>query len=283
MTSFFVLAFAGTWFFLAPIVLGQDGLGLLSYHVPFVSYVILFLAGTFLGPTLAALSVTAALEGKAGLRHFLRRYAQWRVGAQWYLFFLIGFPAMYLVAATFWMGAEPWLALVREWPAIFTVYLPAILIFPAMINWGEEAGWRGFAQTHMQMRYGALVASLTIGFLHGLWHLPIFLLVDGPPALGPFNLAEFLLNTVNIMLLTVIWTWIFNGAQQSILIASLMHATFNATQALIGTLLPNQPEQVGYTVLAIMVLWAALVIILTKGQLGYRPTQAGVKSTERRE
>jgi membrane protease YdiL (CAAX protease family) len=200
---------------------------------------------------------------------------------QWYLLFLIGFPAIYLVAATFWMGTEPWLALVREWSAIFTVYLPAILIFPAIINWGEEAGWRGFAQTHMQREYGALVACLTVGFLHGLWHLLVFLLVQGPPALGPFNLTEFLLNTVNIMVLTVIWTWIFNGAQQSILIASLMHATFNATQALIGTLLPNLPEQVGYTALAIIILWAILIIILSKCRVGYRPGFWGTHRTDR--
>lgn len=268
--AFFMLAFAGTWLFMTPIVLGQDGLGFLPYHVPFPIYVLLFLAGSFLGPTLAALAVTAALEGQAGVRHFLRRYGQWRVGVHWYLLFLIGFPAVYLVSATLWMGIEPWQALIQQWRAIFTVYLPAILVFPAIINWGEEAGWRGFAQTRMQIRYGAFVTCLLIGFLHGIWHLPVFLLVEGPPALGPFDLGSFLLNTGNIMILTIVWTWIFNGARQSILIASLMHATFNGTQALMGTLLPNLPQEVGYAVLTIIVLSAVLITILTNGRLGYR-------------
>lgn len=271
--SFFLLAFAGTWLFFAPMVLGQDGLGLLPYSVPFVLYVVLFLAASFSGPTLAALVLTAALDGKEGVKHFLRRYGQWRVGLRWYLLFLAGFPAIYFLAASLWMGVAPWQALVQQWSTLLSVYLPAVLIFPALINWGEEAGWRGFAQTRMQVQYGALRTSLVVGFLHAIWHLPIFLLVAGPPAAGPFDLATFLLNTAAIMAVTIIWTWIFNGAKQSILIASLMHAAFNATQAWVGTLLPNQMEQVGNTALIIMAAGALLIIILTKGQLGYTPAQ----------
>jgi uncharacterized protein len=269
--SFFVLSFAGSWLLLAPMVLGQDGLGLLPYHVPLWLYVGLFLSATFAGPTLAALLITGALEGNVGLKHFLRRYGQWRVGWRWYLIFLVGFPALYLVPATLWMGVAPWQALIQHWPTLFTVYLPGLLIFPALINWGEEGGWRGFAQTHMQVHYGALPTSLVVGCLHGLWHLPVFLLVAGPPALGPFDLSTFLLNTLMITVFTILWTWIFNGAKQSILIASLTHATFNATQAWIRTLLPSQPEQVGMTVTLVMVISALSIIFLTKGRLGYAP------------
>ena len=269
--AFFVLTFAGSWLFFAPMVLGQDGLGLLAYSVPFWLYVVLFLAASFSGPTVAAFVLTAVLEGKPGLKNFLRRYIQWRVGWRWYLLFLIGFPALYLIPATFWMGVAPWQALVQQWPTLFTVYLTAILIFPAIINWGEEAGWRGFAQTRMQEHYGALRTSQLVGFLHGVWHLPVFILVTGPAALGPFDLGNFLQNTAMIMTLTIIWTWIFNGAQQSILIASLMHAALNATQAWIGTLLPNQPEQVNIAVTVIIVISALVVIVLTRGRLGYLP------------
>lgn len=269
--AFFVLTFAGSWLFFAPMVLGQDGLGLLAYSVPFWLYVVLFLAASFSGPTVAAFVMTAALEGKPGVSAFLRRYIQWRVGLRWYLLFLVGFPALYLIPATIWMGTAPWQAVVQQWPTIFTVYLTAVLIFPAIINWGEEAGWRGFAQTRMQAHYGALRTSLVVGFLHGVWHLPVFILVTGPAALGPFDLGNFLQNTAMIMTLTIIWTWIFNGAQQSILIASLMHAALNATQAWIGTLLPNQPAQVDIAVTIMIVISALVVIVLTKGRLGYLP------------
>src|SRR5688500_18777795 len=77
LISYFVLAFIGTWLLVAPMILGQDGLGLLPYSVPFAIYVVLFIASSFTGPTLAAVAVTAALDGKEGVKHFFRRYAQW--------------------------------------------------------------------------------------------------------------------------------------------------------------------------------------------------------------
>lgn len=271
--AFFVLAFAGSWLFFAPMLLGQDGLGILPYHVPFWLYVVLFLAASFAGPTVSALLITAARDGKGGVKQFLRRYGQWQVGWQWYLLFLFGFPLLYLLPATLWLGAAPWQALIAQWPTFFTVYLVAVLIFPALINWGEEAGWRGFAQTYMQTHYGALRTSLVVGLLHGLWHLPVFILVTGPAALGPFDLGEFLLNTFMIMAVTIIWTWIFNGARQSILIASLMHAAFNGTQAWVGTLLPNLPTTVGNTFAITLVVSALLILMLTRGRLGYTPAR----------
>jgi membrane protease YdiL (CAAX protease family) len=268
LVSFFVLAFVGSWLFLAPMVLGQDGIGLLPYSVPFVLYVVLFLAASFTGPTLAALVVIAALDGKPGVKLFLRRYGQWRVGLPWYLLMLFGFPAIYLIAAIIWMGVEPLQALVQRWSAFFTVYLAGVLIFPGLLQWGEEPGWRGFAQTRMQRRSGALQASLVVGFLHGLWHLPNHLLIVGPPAAGPFDLTNFLLNTAIVMALTIVLTWIFNGAQQSILVAVLTHASFNVSQAWLGALLPNQPAQVEYTALIIVAVCAVVIALLTKGNLG---------------
>lgn len=276
--AFFVLTFGGSWLAFAPMLLGQDGLGLFAYSVPFWLYVVLFLMASFSGPTLAALVVTAARDGKPGVTRLLRRYRQWRVGWRWYLIFLLGFPTLYLLPASFWLGAKPWQALVQQWPTFFTVYLPAVLLFPAVLNWGEEAGWRGFAQTQLQPLYGALPTSLLVGLLHGLWHLPVFILITGPAALGPFDLEKFLLNTFMIMSLTLIWTWIFNGAHQSILIASLTHAAFNGAQAWVGTLLPPLPDAVKLTVTIIIVASALLTVILTKGRLGYRPEQSADQS-----
>jgi len=272
LLSYFILAFAGTWLFTAPMVLGQDGLGLLPYNVPFGLYAVLFIASSFTGPTLAAVAVTAALGGKAGVKHFFRRYAQWRIGWPWYLLMLFGFPAIYFIAATFWMGSEPLQALAQQWSTFCTIYLPAVVIFPGLIQWGEEPGWRGFAQTRMQRQYGALQASLGVGFLHGVWHLPNHLLIVGPTAAGPFDLRNFALNTAIIMALTIL-TWIFNGGQQSILVGVLTHASFNASPSWLGTLLSNQPAQVGNTALIIIAACAVAVVLLTKGKLGYAPSK----------
>lgn len=269
IVSYFVLAFAGTWTFLAPMVFSQNGFGWLPFSVPDPLFALFFILGTFAGPTLAAFWITWVLEGQAGMKALFRRYGQWRVGLRWYLAVLLAYPILNLLAVSLWFGAAPLQSLSQNWVSVLSAYLTAILIFPALITWGEEPGWRGFALTRMQPIYGPLKASLILGFVHSLWHLPIFLMIKGPIAAGPFDLAGFATNTLSIMLVTVLWTWVFNSARGSILIAVLIHASLNASQNMIPMV--NQlPPQATWVGVAINASLALLLLVLTRGRLGYR-------------
>jgi membrane protease YdiL (CAAX protease family) len=154
-------------------VLGKDGLGLFPYSVPLPIYIILFLLSSYSGPTFAALLITTAMEGKAGVKAFLRRYQIWRVGIQCYLIALLGYPLLYVIVGMFWLEVVPLQSFSQHWSVYFIVYLPGVLLLPGIITWGEEAGWRSFALTHMQHSYSALRASVVVGFFHGIWHLPL--------------------------------------------------------------------------------------------------------------
>jgi membrane protease YdiL (CAAX protease family) len=277
VAAYFVLAFLSTWILQLPMVLGQDGLSIFHFSIPLPIYIVLFLASSFTGPTGAAVYITSVLEGQKGVRRFFGRYKQWRIGLRWYLFAFFALPLIYLVAAMIFMGIEPLTALVTHWQVFFTTYLPALLIFPAFITWGEEPGWRGFALTRLQEKYSPLVSSVIVGLLHGLWHLPVFMIVNGPPALGPFDPIHFLVNTFGIMMITLIWTWVFNNAKGSILMAVLLHASSNATSAFIGTLIPDLPKQVGHTTFVIYFLLAAVLVVTTNGLLGYQSKQAEIE------
>jgi membrane protease YdiL (CAAX protease family) len=276
---YFILAFVLTWAFILPMLLGQDGLGIFPYRVPESLYLILFICASFAGPTLSAVLLTAAVDGKAGLRVFFRRYAQWRVGWRWHFVGFLAYPLLYLGAAMLYQGMAPLQSALSGWTAFFTVYLPALLIIPGILTWGEEPGWRGFALTRLQENKSPLIASLLVGFMHAIWHLPAYFLISGPVAAGPFDPQVFLLNTANIMAITFIWTWIFNNASQSILIAFLVHSSSNATLQLMRTWLPNYPVQAIYTVMAFYYLAALLLIVFTKGRLGYQRRSKSVEET----
>lgn len=270
---YFMLAYLGSWLVLLPIVLGQQGLGLLDYLLPEPLYIALFLSSTFAGPFLAAVVLTGLLDGRAGLRTFFARFIQWRVGLRWYLLAVLGYPLVYLGAALAWQGLGVLSGVFANWSALFTVYLPALLIFPALITWGEEPGWRGFALTRLERTHNPLVASLTVGLLHGLWHLPVFLVTSGPAANGPFNPGTFAFNTINILVITIIWTWVFNRAGQSILMAVLLHSASNATMALMRAWVPNFPQQAALTAIAVFWVAALVVVAATRAKLGYRPAE----------
>src|ERR671932_2114791 len=58
-----------------------------------------------LGPSLAALIVTGAIAGKPGLKRLLRRLVLWRVPVRWYLFVLLGTPAIFVLGVLLVPGA----------------------------------------------------------------------------------------------------------------------------------------------------------------------------------
>ena len=274
IAAYFALALIGTWLFQLPIILSTDGLGLIQYQVPFPIFVALFLLSTFAGPTVGAVVVTHALEGRAGVKRFFRRYVQWRVGILPYLIVLFGFPLLWLIAVSSQMGLVPLQAIAAQPATYVTSYLVGVLVFPAIIQWGEEPGWRGFALTRMQERYSPLVAALVVGLVHGIWHLPNYLMVGGPNAAGPFDPVKFGLNTLVVMVISIIFSWVYNRANQSILIAVLIHSSLNAAQAWVPRLVPNLPVQAEYVLLGLYGLTALILIIATKGRLGYKPPQA---------
>lgn len=273
VTAYFVLAFAGAWLFLLPMVLSVDGLGLLPYQVPLPLYAALFIIGTFAGPTLAAYVVTGVLEGRAGMRRLFRRYGQWRVGVLPWFLAVFGYPLIYLIVGTIMFGSSPLRGLIANPLAFVTTYLPAILIFPALITWGEEPGWRGFALTRLQTFANPVIASLVVGFVHGIWHLPVFLLKAGPVALGPWDPIVFARNTLMIMFFTIVWTWVFNRAKGSILIAVMLHASVNATPGWVYAFAPelqaiDANPLLGFVLVAVLAL---LAVVLTRGRLAYKP------------
>jgi membrane protease YdiL (CAAX protease family) len=82
------------------------------------------------------------------------------------------------------------------------------MLIPAI---DEEPGWRGFALPRLQLRFGPVGASLILGTLHGLWHIPaVFTRLYGPL---PFsNLLPFILTAA---LATVLYTWLYNHTSGS--------------------------------------------------------------------
>jgi membrane protease YdiL (CAAX protease family) len=271
LLAYFGIAFASPWLLLSVPVLARNGLGVLPFLVPDIAVLLLFIAGTFAGPTLGAILVTAATGGRPGLRQFFRRYVQVRVGLRWYLLVLLGYPLVGLLAASVFDGLAPFQSALAQWPLFFTTYLPAVLIFMIFPALGEEPGWRGFALPRLEQQYGPLRGALILGLLHGIWHLPAFLMVNGQMAMGPFDASAFVRNTLMIMVASVIWTWVFNNARGSIFIALVLHGASNALGLLIQAWVPSFSPTVDNVGNILVVGCVLLIIIFTRGRLSYTP------------
>lgn len=266
LTAYFVLAYALTWILIIPIVLSQMGLGVINLPEPLL-FVFLLLS-TYSGPLPAALIVTTIVDGREGRRQLVRRMFQWRVGLGWYVLLLVGYPLIFLIGLTFYSGAAPWVALMQNLPLLFTYYLPVALIGIIFPSLGEEPGWRGFALPRLQRQYGPLIGTLILGVLHGIWHLPVYF-VPGAILEGPFDLTAFAANTGLLIAMTVIWTWFFNHAGQSVFFAMFVHGVSNATSSLIPQLIAD-PTGDPWASFKMGAAVALLLIVFTRGRLGYQ-------------
>ena len=280
LVAYFVIAFAGTWLLSVPILLSKNGVGLLPFSFSDIGLILVGLLPTVCGPTLAALTVTAAISGKAGVGRFLRRYLQWRVGVLWYLLALVSFLLVYLLGVSIPFGAGPLLAFIRQWSLLISVFLPFMGLQILFVALWEEPGWRGFALPRLQQRYGPVLGTIVLGTLHSLWHLPTGFVIGGP--LYPLALTTFVTFVLTGIAASFMYTWIYNHAKGSILIAILIHAAANAANDVVNQLVPANPHLSGLAAALNNDNWslviafgavAVLLVVATRGRLGYQPEQ----------
>jgi membrane protease YdiL (CAAX protease family) len=268
LVAFFTLAYLGSWIIWLPLLLAGNNLLLPPTAIsPGLRFFLLVLA-PFAGPTLAALLMTAATDGKAGVRVLLGRYVQWRFGLPWYLVALAGPPLVLMlgVAAVYGPAALPPLG--EQGIAIGAAYAMTLVVnlFLGGIL-GEEPGWRGFALPRLQARFGALGGSIILGVLWSLWHIPLILTPGGATWTG-----SFVLYIVLGLALTILHTWVYNSTSASLLGVMLLHTAINTSTRLILPSVPGLSRDDGNLLLvAVYGVVAVLLLALTKGRLAYAP------------
>jgi membrane protease YdiL (CAAX protease family) len=94
--------------------------------------------------------MTAVIEGREGIRRWLRRIVLWRVGLQWYLFALIGLPLV-MALATIIVSPGALESFQTLAPLSVVPYLGAF-VYMVLIGGPlfEEPGWSGFALPRLQ-------------------------------------------------------------------------------------------------------------------------------------
>ncbi len=213
---------------------------------------LLVFAGT-ITPALAALAVAAyagpLLLTKPPLRHLFR----WRVEARWYVF-AIGYMAAIKLTV-----ALTHRLLTGSWPQ--TELLSVALILPAIvistpIQSGEEIGWRGFALPHLTQRIGLAGASILLGLIWAVWHLPLFFLnVPGNNEFG----QPFPVWALGVTALSVAIAWLYWRSGGSLLLTMLMHAAVNNTPHFVT---PNGASTANiFTFHASPVSWLTAVVL----------------------
>ncbi len=223
LLPFFMLTFAITWGIGAIMLAFSEPLaarfGEMDLRAPFWKLLYHLMA---YGPAISAFVMITAVGGRSGVRAFARRLLEWHVGLRWYAVVLLAYPALRLCARAVAnaVGSEdvPLFA-IDPWYAVAPLFLISLVDDPGAV---EEIGWRGFALPLLQQRYGALGASVLLGLIWGVWHLPAFFL--SAMSQSAFVFPVFLLGTV---VLSIVMTAIYNSTGGNVLLMVLFHGMTN--------------------------------------------------------
>jgi CAAX protease family protein len=216
------------------------------------------------GPFVGGLLVIAISEGRSGLKAWFSRIVRWRVGIQWYAVALL-LPVVLRLAA-FGLNILSGARLIPN-PELgpLSDHLMGIL-FPSFLGiaLAEEPGFRGYALPKLMEKRSALSASLILGVLHAIWHIPLFIFGSDSPIIIPIIISGAILNT-----------WIFNRTNGSVLMNMLLHTSIDRMVYVFQPMFsPADAGRQTIWLVVVFVVVAILLPILTGKELGRKPAPA---------
>jgi uncharacterized protein len=211
---------------------------------PVFSVLSLFFASY--GPTVGTLIVLALLRDAEETRAWRRRLVNFRANWRWYLLALL-LPAFSWLAGT---------ALSTFFGGHFPFHPLLLVLFPFLLlpNAGEEIGWRGFALPRLLTRFNSVTASLILGGMWGLFHLPLY----------SHTLFTFLPFLCLVVAFSILMTWVFNHTG-SVLLMVFMHASLDTIQ-FVSPVNETVSPFIAFALIA-LVMWLIAVFIMLRAGL----------------
>jgi membrane protease YdiL (CAAX protease family) len=211
---------------------------------------------------LPAFIVSSVFSTIPGVRAHLVTYIKPRGPFGYYLLALVLFPAIW-VLGYFLSRALGMEVQFSNYP-LFDARLLGMVILFFLYNFiygglSEEPGWRGFALPRLQVKFSPLVSALILGVLWAVWHAPARF-----GGIEAKSVSDTIVEWVLIVLVSVIFTWLFNRTKGSILVTALVHPAMNTT----GNFLTGSLG-------AILLLFVFMIFVIVLDKMWRRPPAHG--------
>jgi membrane protease YdiL (CAAX protease family) len=244
------VAFGWAWLFWSVPVLATKGLVTLPSALRFP-----VLVTGACGPLVAAFVALYRDGGWRAIRAFASRSLRWRIGPLYLGASLFLVPVLAALATE--LHAHQ--AGGRFAFAMPLTHIPAsfLLLFFLGGSVEEEFGW-AYAIDGMQERWRLLPATLGLGVVWGLWHLPLFFIAGLSQSYTPF--WAFLIVTIS---LRTMYVWAYESSAKSILASLLFHTSANLAFNLFVLVDRASNRQPVYVSFAILCAIAAAVLAFT--------------------
>lgn len=263
--TFLAFAFAWSW-------AAGAGATQVKADSPLLSTILIVLAG--FGPSLAGLGVVFAFSTRKGRRDWLVRSLNWHIGWRWFAFAFAFPPLVMLIAISVHMlsgGQNPVSLTAHQIPLIILNFALVLMVGGPL---GEELGWRGYLTPALRSNLGWRSASLIVGLVWGAWHLPLFFVAETPQSNIPIPM--FLLN---ILAGAVVFGWLFEKTQGSVLPAIVLHTSLNGWAGVLGIVSNPESGKLYTLVTGFLVLVALALLTSTDRSASERISIAAKRSS----
>jgi uncharacterized protein len=133
-----------------------------------------------------------------------------------------------------------------------TISLFFIVFFIGAI--GEEIGWSGYIIDPLQNQFGALKASIILGFIWVIWHIIPFIQAGQTP-------IWIYWQCLGTVFLRIIMVWVFNNTGKSVFGMVLFHTMINLSPFLI----PNNGAHYDPFIFSILLMSVTAIVVFLWG------------------
>ena len=264
LVAYVALAWALSWAYLVAMIIRGDVVTMGGGASQF--------PGLF-GPLVAAVAVTAVAFGRDGVADLFHRTFRWRVGLRWYALAALPFTCFLAGVGIVALGGGPVPTLddLATFSGLPTAGLVPVVLVVLAAAFGEEVGWRGFAQPQLERRTSFLRASLAVGAVWAIWHLPLTQVLDSYRVMGAGVVAMLVLG---LGAGAIVLGWLYDRSGGRILMAALFH--FGLTRGSATLAGHGLPAALATT----SVMVAAALIVVVEFRRGRRGWAAGSSSAQ---
>ena len=137
-----------------------------------------------------------------------------------------------------------------------------VLLYTAIsipLAFGEEFGWRGYAQAKLVRGFGLVNGLLLLGVIWGFWHTPIYYVMGAypnHPILGPF-----VMTPIDNILAVIPMGWLYIRSR-NIWVPTLMHAFADVLWGFSGLMFPVTQEVRSWALLQAVQLILSIVLLI---------------------